>query len=63
MEMAREDPEPREEAEIGDSDLGVSQSGNWSLNADEIAPGQGLQGRDTKNFALYEWKGLFIHLY
>ena len=28
MEMAREDPEPREEAEIGDSDLGVSQSGN-----------------------------------
>lgn len=28
MEMAREDPEPRGEAEIGDSDLGVSQSGN-----------------------------------
>ena len=34
-----------------------------ALRADEIALGQGLQGRDTKNFALYEWKGLFIHLY
>ena len=28
MEMAGEDPEPRGETEIGDSDLGVSQSGN-----------------------------------
>ena len=34
-----------------------------ALRADEIALGQGLQGGDTKNFALYEWKGLFIHLY
>lgn len=28
MEMAGEDPEPRGEAKIGDSELGVSQSGN-----------------------------------